>query len=257
MERAQTDFLDILEAFLDQYTETGILFPKFRETLSKHAHAVLEHTDVQYMPGFKLTALMADMVNLAATISADGWLSEKEALKRLEEEIAIDSPMMQLFLTDARMERARYEPLMLTTRCASPLEERNAILQMRLERMIAARQSHEPLPHSFCDEVKRAGERAIEAECFSAYRTGAMLQMFSEMIDQADEVADNTYDELSGLAMLKDMLGEHGRLWKLFRFKASRFEADKDHPLQTGEWESRANMLYIPPGTMDESPIYH
>ena len=70
---------------------------------------------------------------------------------------------------------------------------------------------------------------------------------FDEMIRTADQVAEQTFDELEGVAILHGLLSEEGRLWKQFALKASRFMAKPGDPLRDNFFaQSRAQMLYIP-----------
>ena len=247
MIRNKEDFLEILDSLMDQLLESGAILPEtYFETLRKAAREILVHPDMNYVPGYKITELMADMVNVAASIAAEGWLSQAEAQQQLDSMLGTDSAVIRSFLSAAAMERARYEPVMLAERYHSPLAERNAILSLRLKRMLAARQTYDPLPQSYVRAVRMAGHRAIHADCFRIYRIGPMLQFFDDMIKQADQVAQTTYDEFAGLAIISDLLREEGRLWKLYRHKAPRFSAKAGDPLLSDTFTSRANMVYIP-----------
>lgn len=247
MIRNKEDFFEILDSLMDQLLESGAILPEaYFDTLRQAARAVMNHPDMNYVPGYKITELMADMVNIAASITAEGWLGAAEAQKQLEHMVGMDSPLIRSFMSDAGMERARYEPVMLAERYQSPVAERNAILTLRLKRMLAARQSYDPLPQSFVRAVRMAGHRAIHADCFKIYRIGPMLQFFDDMIKQADQVAQTTYDEFAGLAIISDLLREESRLWKLYRHKAPRFSAKAGDPLLTDTFLTRANMVYVP-----------
>ncbi len=252
MQRDTQDFIDILQGFFDQYMGSGVLFPEFQETVTDAALQVLGHPDVEHVPGYKITSLMADMVNIAASISSDGWLTNDEALARLESHLDLSGPLIQYFLADARIERARYEPVMLTEDHTSPATERNAILNERFHRMIDARQTYSPLPHSFVDEIAEAAELAIQADEFRYYRSGPMLQFFADMIQQADMIAEDTFDEDEGIQRLRRILSDNGRLWKIYRAKSARFSAPDGDPLYEEEFASKANMLFIP----DADPMH-
>ncbi len=247
MARESSDFLEILNSFFDQLSDSGaVLFPNCRKIVSDAAESALSYVDLHYVPGHKVTEFMADLVNVAASISSEGWLSEDEARSQFTACTAPDSPLMQSFFLEARMEQARYEPLMLPERYDNPRSERNAILRQRLKRMLEARQSHAPLPTSFIRAIRVAGHQAIQAPCFATYRVGPMLQLFADMIEHANQVATESFDELAGLAALSTLVQEHGRLWKLYRHKAPRFSAKPGDPLHEGVFTVRANMLYIP-----------
>lgn len=248
MVRDSQDFLDILDSFYDQVTESGaVLFPGCYDATTAAAKRIMAAADLHYVPGHKITELMADIVNIAAGVSSEGWLSDEQAAASFHELTAINSPLVRSFMADARMEKARYEPIMLTEPHASPLSERNAILRVRLKRMLAARQSYDPLPVSFLRAIRTGAERVLQAECFADYRPGALLQHFADMIQIADQIADQTFNELEGVSILRDMLREEGRLWKLYRGKAPRFRVAPDDPLRHNAFPlTRATMLYIP-----------
>lgn len=247
MIRKSDDFMAILNGFFNRLHESGaVLFPDCYDAVCESANRLLSHPDAHYMPDYKLTELMANLVNVAASISSEGWLSPEESLQQFRSCSGLDSQLALEFLANARMERARYEPIMLAERFESPRSERNAILRMRLKRMLAARQTYDPLPGSFVRAIRIAGQRAIQAPCFATYRIGPMMQFFADMITQADQIADTTYDEFAGIAALNHVLREEGNLWKLYRHKAPRFSAKPGDPLHEGVFTNRATMLYIP-----------
>lgn len=256
MVRDSNDFMDILDGFFDQLSASGaVLFPKCREAVTTSAKSILSHPEVHYVPGHKITELMADLVNIAASIASEGWLSEAQATDQWHQLTAHESPLVQSFLAEAKMEKARYEPIMLAEQYNTPRGERNAILRLRLKRMLEARQTHLPLPSSFVRALRMAGDRAIHAECFATYRIGPMLQFFADMIRQADQIADHTFDEFAGVATINHTLREEGNLWKLYRHKAPRFRAKPGDPLHDDAFIIRAHMVFVPdhPGR----PTFH
>lgn len=239
--------MDILDGFLDRLNQSGaVLFPNCREIVTGIAKNTLETVDLHYIPGHKITEFMADIVNIAASISSEGWLSEAEARQQFDAFTSPESTLMQSFHQDARMEKARYEPIMLAERYQDPRSERNAILRLRLKRMLDARQSYSPVPASFVRVIRVAGHRALQAQCFETYRTGPMLQFFADMIHLADQVSEECFDEFAGIAALNFLLREDGNLWKLYKHKAPRFKAKPGDPLHEGVFKTRANMIYIP-----------
>lgn len=247
MARETTDFIEILDNLFDQLSDSGaILFPGCHDAVTEVANSIMSDADLQFVPGYKVTELMADLVNIAASISSEGWLSEEEAVQQFATYTSDQSPLVQAFLSDAKMEKARYEPVMLAETYETPHSERNAILRLRLKRMLSARQTYDPLPSSYIRAIRMAGDRAIHAECFATYRAGPMLQFFADMIRQADQIADATFDEFEGVAAINYTLREEGQLWKLYRHKAPRFRAKPGDPLHDGVFATRANMLYIP-----------
>lgn len=247
MVHQSADYQDVLDKLLEQLADSGAsLFPRCREEVSATARRILTQTELHYMPSYKITELLADLVNLAASISSEGWLSQEESVAQWHRCTASTSTLVQSFLSEARMEKARYEPIMLADRHRTPRSERNAILRLRLKRMLDARQTYAPLPSSFVRAVRMAGDRAIHAECFSTYRIGPMLQMFADMIRHANQVSDQTFDEFAGLESLSYLLREEGTLWKLYRHKAPRFRAKPDDPLHADVFVTRANVLYVP-----------
>ena len=247
MVRDSNDFIDILDGFFDQLADSGaVLFPRCREAVTETARGILHRTDVHYMPGHKITELMANLVNVAATIASEGWLTEEQAVQQWQHLTAADSALVLSFLSEARMEKARYEPVMLPEHYQTPRAERNAILRLRLKRMLEARQTYDPLPSSYVRALRIAGDRAIMAECFATYRIGPMLQFFADMIRHADQIADHTFDEFVGVASINHVLREDGNLWKLYRHKAPRFRAKPGDPLHDDTFLTRANIVYVP-----------
>jgi hypothetical protein len=253
MMRDPNDFLEILDSFYDQLTQSGaLLFNDCHKATTKAATRIMNSTDLHFVPGHKVTELMADLVNIAAAVSSEGWLNEEQAASSFTELTCAKSPLVQTFQAEALMEKARYEPIMLTEPFDSPLAERNAILKIRLKRMLDARQHYDPLPSSFVRAIRTAAHSTLQADCFASYRPGPMLQMFDDMIRYADQIAEQTFDELSGMAVLSEALRENGRLWKLYRHKAPRFRAKQDDPLHSNSFPfTRAHMLFVPdqPGT--------
>jgi hypothetical protein len=248
MNRTQDDFLDILDHFYAQVTDSGaILFAGCHDAARAAARDILSAADLRYIAGHKVTELMANIVNLAASISAEGWLSDKQAMVNFRECTRLGSPLTAQFLTAAAMEKARYEPIMLTQAAQTPLAERNALLRIRLTRMLQARQAYAPLPDAYLHILQAATERVLNASCFATYRPGPLLQFVDEMIQLADQIHAQPFDMLQGCAALSDALKEEGRLWKLFRFKATRFQAKPSDPLHQNNFPSvRAQMLFIP-----------
>lgn len=247
MLRQSDDFMEILTQLYDRLDASGAqLFHGSRDIITDRAKQLLASPDTHYLPGYKLTELMADLINIAATISAEGWLSHQEAIEHFIHATSDNSPLVLEFMATAKMERARYEPIMLTQRYDTPQAERNEILRVRLKRMLLARQSHDPLPHSFVRAIRIAGHRAIHAPCFATYRIGPMLQFFCDMIKQAEHIHITTYDEMQGVAILNHTLREESPIWKLYRHKAARFSAKPDDPLHNNHFPTRATMLYVP-----------
>lgn len=248
MARDSHDFLEILDSFYDQLSESGaLMFPGCYDATTQAAKRIMASADLHYVPGHKVTELMADIVNIAAAVSSEGWLNDEQAAANFHELTALNSPLVQSFMSDARMEKARYEPVMLAQTYQSPRSERNAILRLRLKRMLSARQGYDPLPNSYLRAIRMGAERALQADCFADYRPGPMLQLFSDMIAIADQVADQTFDELGGVSILHEMLQENSRLWKLYKGKAPRFRAPVGDPLHENHFPlTRATMLYIP-----------
>jgi len=248
MSRDSLDFLEILDSLYDQLTDAGaMLFSGCHDATNQAAKRILQGADTRYVPGHKITELMADIINIAASVSCEGWLNDQQARHSFEELTGSKSPIAKTFESEAMMEKARYEPIMLKNRFQTPREERNAILDIRLKRMLQARQHFAPLPSSFLRIIRSAAHRALRAECFSTYRPGPMLQLFDDMIRLADQVADQTFDELEGVCTLQKLLDENSRLWRLYKFKASRFRAAQGDPLIDNHFPiTRAGMLFVP-----------
>jgi len=247
MVRNREECLEILDTLVERLLESGAALPEScRTALHLATTDVLDKPDVVYVPNYKITQLLTDVVNIAASVTSEGWLLPEEAEAQLKSLIGPESHLVRHFLSQAGMERARYEPIMLAERYHSPLSERNAILSLRLKRMLAARQTYDPLPNSYLRSVRMAGHRAIHAECFSIFRIGPMLQFFDDMIKQANVIAESTYDEFEGLSGLAHVLREDGNLWKLYKHKAPRFAAKEGDPLLTNVFTTRANMVYVP-----------
>jgi hypothetical protein len=248
MKRATDDFLDILDGFYEQLSESGaVLFPGCYDRMRAAARRITGYVDLHYLPGVKVTQLMADLVNVVAGIAAEGWLSAAESEAQFETMTAKESPLVQTFIMEAEMERARYEPVMLGDAFETPLEERNAILAQRFKRMLVARQACFPLPEDYIACLQRAGERIQHAECFARYRPGPLLQLYDDMIAVADDVASHEWDLAQGVAMIEEALADDAALWKRYRHKAPRFAARPGDPLHDGSFPKvRANMLYLP-----------
>ena len=70
-----------------------------------------------------------------------------------------------------------------------------------------------------------------------------MLQLFAEMLEAAEAVADETFNELEGLAALHEMLSEQSSLWRRFQMKEARFRAPDGDPLHANMWPAEASVL--------------
>ena len=257
MKRATDDFLDILDGFYEQLSDSGaVLYPNCYEQMRAAARRITGMVDLHYLPGVKVTQLMADLVNIAAAIAAEGWLSQSESEAQFAAMTRNDSPLVQTFVMEAEMEKARYEPVMVEERFERPIEERNAILRRRLKRMLAARQAYLPLPDVYLRSLRMAADRVMQAECFARFRPGPLLQMFDDMVAMADTVAESHWDPLKGADYLNALLAEEGVLWKRYRCKAPRFQARPGDPLHEGVFPKlRANMLYQP--DLHRRPMMH
>lgn len=224
MSRDIADFHAILDQLYFQYLESyATPFAGCYEALKARADDILRDDAYTYVPGHKLTEFLADLVNIAASITSQGWLSESQAHATFHELTAANSPLMRHFTLDARIEEARNAPLMLDDRGMGVEESRLQLLTKRLELILTARQSDYPLPDSFIAIIREAAQHAFQAECFRHYRYGPLLQMVDDMLTIASDIAYQMGDEAQGQLKLRLKLKVNSALWKRYKYKSSRF----------------------------------
>jgi len=229
----QYNFPSVVEEFLDLKSFDGPNGPLLKGMVKRRAAEILAHPDIRYVPAFKLLDLVAEIVNVAHEITLEPQLRQHEASALLQSHISDTSPMVNQFMLDAALERARYEPMMLDAPGADALTFRNLMLAKRWHAMRDAHQTHSDLPNSWADAVSHAVEQAIAAPAFADYRVGPLLQFFAEMLQQAR----NLHDSAATLTQLEDHIGPQSPLWKRYALKAARY---KSHETPAAQEETRA-----------------
>lgn len=253
MQRTPEDDLDILKQLLDRHREQGAYNERFAAPVLSIAEEALRHADTRYMPGFKRTALMADLANEAASLACDTWLSPQEAERELNRRTGGDSPLIRQFRREAAIERARYEPVMLQRDEPTPLAHRNALLRLRFHRMVEARQSYAPLRQPLLDMIRTQVESSLVATSFLGYRVGPMLQLFAEMLECGERAAARHDDPAAQSEALDLLINEHSVLWRRYAGKASRFRANATDPLITGIWPGTQTVAFTPTSVTGEA----
>lgn len=193
------------------------------------ARRALGHPDAAFMPAFKVLDMLSGLVNLCIDIAREPHLRLAEAKAMLQQLIADDAPLLAHFYREAALERVRYEPVMLTQRFSSARQKRDAILQVRLNRMCDIYAAN-TLDAQHIAIVRQAAASAIASDDFATYRAGPMCQLFAEMLQLA-ATADT--------ASLPSLLAPESRMWKSFRLKSQRYSAAENDPLITGDSPER------------------
>ncbi|MFZ4124957.1 MAG: hypothetical protein ACOYJ2_02645 [Rickettsiales bacterium] len=224
------DFETLLAHFFELHPLHGPHRKKLAELVRKHAHGILEHPDVKYMPAFKVMDLISEMVNHAADIDAEKQLREIEAVKCLEAEFATNAPLLRSFVLEAALERARYEPLMLIGEFDDATAHRASLLDRRWRAMREAHTHVHSLPEAWLHALDSAVTLVISAPTFREYRVGPLLQMFAEMLQYARQL----HEHHMPIESLTAHINEKSALWKRYKLKAKRFrEADTSQAFDT------------------------
>lgn len=201
-----------------------------RQRLRERALTVLSHADVRYVPAFKMLDMVAELVNTAADIAAEPQLRQNEAFALLDAHSGEQSPLIKQFLLDAALERARYEPMMMLDAADHDgLAYRNLILHKRWESMLAVHRSLITLPAEWIAQVDDTVEQAINEPAFAQYRTGPLLQLFAEMLQQARHL----HESHAPLSQLAEHISSASNLWRSYLLKAARYQQKVDAPSPT------------------------
>ncbi len=237
-------FQSVIDDFLALKNFSGPHRAALSNLVHERAAALFEHPDIRYMPTFKSLDLLAEMVNLAAEIDQSPQLRANEATSLLRASISDNAPLIRQFILDAALERARYEPMMLSG--AHDIPHRDLALRKRWRAMLDAHQELQPLPPEWCETLTHAAEAVITAESFHHFRQGPLMQLFAEMLQTARQLQQ----EQAPLDALEHALSKASPLWKRYALKATRYgEKPTDTP-GTLPAESR-----VP--TPPESPHIH
>ncbi len=188
-------------------------------TIRERALTLLSHGDVRYMPAFKILDLLAAFVNMGAAMAEANQLRANEIHALLRESLSDTTPLIREFMLEAALERARYEPLMLQTANKTHASERQVILDRRWAAMRAAHQENAPLPDAWMEVLDITVDRARDAEDFSHFRHGPLLQMFAEML----ALARNLHQQGAALTALETALTPGSALWRRYALKSSRY----------------------------------
>ena len=250
MKRQKNDFIFLLDGFLNRHAAATNIPPIVRSHLCAIVQSIYDHPDVRYVEGYKMTELIAAMVNRSVQLLDIGQMPEPRMVEMLDQLVGLDSAMVREFLREARIERASQEPIMLEE-SASPRSQREILLAKRMQRMLKARQEEDPLPASCVLLMQRMAHKAIASETFQQYRVDAMLDWFAEIIAKADDILEAQVDGLAAKQQLKDTIDEHGPLWKRFKIKAPlHSEVVEEAPQETVE-----NWFFVP--HLDGQPTLH
>ena len=225
------DYSTVLTSFFDTAGELPEHAQPLKPLVESAAHRALSHADSQFMPAFKVLDLLSGLVNLCVGIAREPHLRLSESKAMLQQLIADDAPLLAHFYREAALERVRYEPVMLSEHFTSARLKRNAVLQVRLERMCAIYSAASLLSNDTLSIVKREALAAMASDDFATFRAGPMCQLFAEML-QAALTTTNP-------AELSSLIGPEGRVWKRFRLKSHRYSADENDPLITGDSPER------------------
>ncbi len=225
------DYSTVLTSFFETAGELPEHAVPLKPIIESTAHRALNHPDAAFMPAFKVLDLLSGLVNLCVGIAREPHLRPAEARAMLQNLVTDTAPLLSLFYREAALERVRYEPVMLTEHFTSALLKRNAVLQIRLERMCDIYRSASLLSEEMLSTVKRTAIEAMASDDFITYRSGPMCQLFAEMLLEALNAADAD--------ALYARISANGRVWKSFRLKAHRYSAAGDDPLITGDSPER------------------
>ena len=217
------DFSAIIDGFFLRQKLRGPHSAIITSTVRGRALDLLSHPDVRYMPAFKILDMIAALVNIASAIVEASQLRTNEVKALLRESLSDTTPLIRQFMLEAALERARYEPLMLSDMLHETISERELILQRRWAAMRAAHQEKAQLPDEWMDSIDTAIERAMVAADFRHFRQGPLLQMFAEMLATARKL----HQQGEPLNTLDSALSSTGALWRRYALKHARFKEPK------------------------------
>jgi hypothetical protein len=222
---ADYNFAVVVDEFLDLKDFPNPNGPSLRAQIRTRALEIFAHPDVRYMPAFKILDLVAELVNAAGEIAAEHQLRANEATALLSAHSSDTTPLVQQFLLDAALERARYEPMMLEANGNDARAYRNLILTKRWQAMLHAHQSLTALPADWVAVVTTTVDQAMHAPVFARYRTGPLLQLFAEMLQRARQL----HESAAPIIQLTEHIGAQSALWKRYALKAARYEHKPGH----------------------------
>lgn len=222
------DFGAMVDAFFTSRPLTGPHAALILTTIRSRALALLEKPDMRYMPTFKVLDLLATLSDIARAMDDAPQLRPSEVQALLRESLADTAPLARQFMLDAALERVRYEPLMLLdAHFEDGTSERERILERRWAAMRAEHQERAPLPDAWIERIDEAVDAVLNAEQFSRFRQGPLLQLFAEML----ELARTHFNRREPLAALEYALSENGKLWRRYALKSARYEEKPLAPL--------------------------
>jgi hypothetical protein len=211
---AGTHFASLIDDFLSARPLTGPHAAALATQLKTRADELLNAPDVRYMPVFKVLDLVAALATLAEAIDREAQLRANEARALLREALCDTTPLIQQFRLDAALERARYEPLMLSGK-----GDREQLLRHRWQAMRAAQGQHDSLPEAWLCAVDAAVDAAIAAPAFRSFRPGPLMQLFAEMLAEASRLQR----QRASLETLTAALAPDAPLWKRYALKQKRY----------------------------------
>lgn len=222
------DFSAVIDGFFVTRKLRGAHHALITASIRERALQLLGHADVRYMPAFKILDMLAAMVDMGVAIAEAAQLRPTEIRLLLRESLSNTAPLVRQFILEAALERARYEPLMLSHAPRDDAGKREVILQRRWAAMRAAHQENAPLPEAWMDVVDHAVAHAMEAKDFRHFRAGPLLQFFAEMLSTARTL----HQQKSSLSQLADSLRENGALWRRYALKSNRFGEKPPVPVE-------------------------
>ena len=193
-------------------------WPAMKSMVSEHIRSFADLPEAAYVPSHKWFEFISGCVGHAVSIAQETQLRPHEARAMLQQVIGHNAPLSRQFRLDAAMERARYEPMMLSHASLDQNTKRTALLIKRWNAMRAVQQEHAPLSSEALAIVQINVERAIHEDAFANYRVGPMLQFFAEMLTQA-----SSYDDEHELSLLESKIGPTSAIWRRFALKSARF----------------------------------
>lgn len=215
----ELNFQTVIDEFFALKPMTGPHAAALQKQVCERAAEIFANPDLRYMPAFKILDLLAEMVNIATATAAEPQLRAHEATALLRASLSDNTPLIREFVLDAAIERARYEPMMLTPDPAQDIPHRDLALRKRWQAMLATHQSLDPLPNDWHAALTIAVDAVIAAEQFHSFRQGPLLQLFAEMLDTARHL----HFEQASLSALTIAVGPASMLWKRYALKAARY----------------------------------
>lgn len=216
---AEYNFASVIDGFFALKKFESHHSATVQSLVRTRAITLLSHPDVRYMPAFKILDMLSSLVNIAAAVAGAPQLRAEEARILIRESIADSSPLVSHFMLEAALERARYQPMMLTLATTDAVHERQHILQQRWAAMRAAHQEKFALPEDWLEAVDAAVDAALAAPDFQNFRQGPLLQLFAEMLATARDLRQ----QQAPLALLQSQLHTSGILWKRYALKTERY----------------------------------